>query len=1301
MATILLSAAGASIGAGFGGSILGLSGAVIGRAIGATLGRVIDQRLMGSGSQAVETGKVDRFRLTGASEGAPVGRIWGRMRVSGQVIWASRFLETTNTSGGGGKGAPSSPRVTEYSYSVSIAVALCEGEITRVGRIWADGVEISRDDVTMRVYTGSDDQLPDPKMEAIEGAGMVPAYRGVAYVVFEDLELGAFGNRVPQFSFEVLRPAQGPYIDGVTDLARGVSGVALIPGTGEYALAATPVHFSTGVGQNVSANIHTPAGKTDFVVSMETLGEELPGCGSVSLVVSWFGDDLRCGQCELKPKVEDNAFDGVGMPWRSGGITRAQSEEVITDAGRPVYGGTPADGSVAEAIAALRAEGKNVVFYPFILMEQMAGNGLTDPWSGAADQPVLPWRGRITLSVAPGKAGTPDRTAAAAVEVAAFFGAAQVSDFSVNGTLVSYSGPAEWSYRRFILHYAHLCAAAGGVDAFCIGSEMRGLTQIREAGDAFPAVAALRALAADVRAILGPGVKIGYAADWSEYFGYQTPEGDLCYHLDPLWADAGIDFIGIDNYMPLSDWRDGQDHADAHWGAIYNLDYLKANIAGGEGYDWYYSSQAHRDAQIRTPISDGGFGEDWVWRVKDIRNWWENPHHDRIGGVKGPQTPWVPQSKPVWFTEFGCAAVDKGTNEPNRFLDPKSSESASPNYSNGRRDDLIQMQYLRAMIDYWRDPANNPVSEVFNAPMVDMDRAHVWAWDARPFPQFPSNADTWADGDNYARGHWITGRVSAQPLSSVVAEICGRSGVVATDVSGLYGIVRGYSVADTGTGRAALQPLMLGYGFEALERDGALVFRMRDGLGDARVGPDQLAVGEETDGWVETKRATEAEIAGRVRLNYVEAEGDYEARSVEAIFPDEETQGVAHSELALALTRSEGQRIVERWLSEARVARDGARFALPPSLGHLGAGDVVVMPGGGYYRIDRVEQAGALSVEAVRVEPAVYEPSDEAEERVTPRSFAAPVPVFPVFLDLPLMTGLEVPHQPHLAVTATPWPGSAAVYSSDADAGYTLNKLIAARSVIGQSQTALAAALPGVWDRGAPLRVKVSGGALSSAGADQLLNGANLMAIGDGSSGDWELFQFATAALVGPGIYDLSLRLRGQAGTDALAPPVWQAGSYVVLMNGAPKQIDLSASERDLARHYRIGPSRRGYDDPSYIHQIEAFAGNGLRPLSPAHLKARRTGAGDLDLGWVRRTRVDGDSWSGIDVPLGEAAERYLVRVMQGAAVRREVTLGQPAWTYPAGMEAADAMVLPYEIHVAQMSDVFGPGPFKRIVINV
>ena len=101
MAKIVLSAAGMALDGSLGGSVLGLSMATLGRAAGATLGRVIDQRLLGGGSEPVETGRIDRFRLTGASEGAAIGKVYGRMRVAGQVIWATKFNEAVATSGGG------------------------------------------------------------------------------------------------------------------------------------------------------------------------------------------------------------------------------------------------------------------------------------------------------------------------------------------------------------------------------------------------------------------------------------------------------------------------------------------------------------------------------------------------------------------------------------------------------------------------------------------------------------------------------------------------------------------------------------------------------------------------------------------------------------------------------------------------------------------------------------------------------------------------------------------------------------------------------------------------------------------------------------------------------------------------------------------------------------------------------------------------------------------------------------------------------------------------------------------------
>ena len=172
----------------------------------------------------------------------------------------------------------------------------------------------------------------------------------------------------------------------------------------------------------------------------------------------------------------------------------------------------------------------------------------------------------------------------------------------------------------------------------------------------------------------GRETKIGYASDWSEYFGYQPGDGsgDVIFHLDPLWAHSAIDFIGIDNYMPLSDWRDGSDHADAGSGSIYDLCYLVGNVAGGEGYDWFYADAAGRDAQDRRVIEDGAYGEDWIFRYKDLVNWWSLPHVNRQGGVKvAAATEWQPRSKPIWFTELGLPGGEQGHQSAQCFSRPK------------------------------------------------------------------------------------------------------------------------------------------------------------------------------------------------------------------------------------------------------------------------------------------------------------------------------------------------------------------------------------------------------------------------------------------------------------------------------------------------------------------------------------------------------------------------------------------------------------------------------------------------------
>ena len=1310
MATILLSTAGAAIGGSVGGTLAGLSSVAIGRAVGATLGRVIDQRLLGQGAQAVETGKVDRFRLTQAGEGAAIAQVYGRMRVGGQVIWASDFAETTTvTGGGGGKGAPSTPQTTEYSYSVSLAIALCEGEITSIGRIWADGEEISAHALNMAVYRGTRDQLPDPTIAAIEGADAVPAYRGTAYVVMENLGLGQFGNRVPQFSFEVLRAEEPDAPAADISVTHGVKGVALIPGTGEYALATTPVHYTDGQGGRWSANVSTPDGRSDFAAALEDATQDLPQLAAASLVVSWFGDDLRCGECRLRPKVESAEDEGENMPWQVAGLTRGTAEVIAREDDRPVYGGTPADAAVIEAIHAIQAAGKAVMFYPFILMDQLEGNALPDPYSDAGTQPKLPWRGRITLAKAPGQAGSSDGTLSAYNEVAAFFGTVTAADFTVAGDQVIYTGPQEWSMSRFILHYAALCKAAGGVEAFCIGTEMRGLTQIRGAGNSFVAVQAFRALAAEARLLLGAGTKISYAADWSEYFGYhpQDGSGDVFFHLDPLWADDTIDFVGIDNYMPLSDWRDGTDHLDAqHSDSIYALDYLAGNVAGGEGFDWYYHSPEARAAQRRTPITDGAHGEPWVYRYKDLRGWWENLHHNRIGGARAAEpTGWLPGSKPIWFTEYGCAAVDKGTNQPNKFLDLKSSESSLPRYSSGARDELMQMQYLRAVADHWRDPAHNPVSAAYGGPMVDMTRAFVWAWDTRPYPFFPNNRALWSDGRNYARGHWLNGRSAALPLSELVAAICRRAGVNDFDTSGLYGYVRGYVVDEVADARAALQPLMLRYGFDAVERDGVLRFIMRDGLDAVPLNRETLAASGDLEAPVEQSREAEAELSGRLRLRFVQADGDYEVIAEEAILPDDATHAVAMSEFNMALTRAEGHQTAERWLTEARVAREGVRLALPPSMMDVGAGDVIALPpddgeGEALYRVDRVEMGEMSLIDAVRIEPEVYDPAPLDDELVALKPFVAPVPVNALFLDLPLLRGDEVPHAPHIAATARQWPGNVAVYASGGETNFRLNTLMPLRATMGGTQNDMAHARPGVVDRGQALQVTLTSGVLESVDEADLLGGANLAAIGDGSADRWEVFQFARVELIAPQTYLLRDRLRGQAGSDGVMPDVWPAGSQFVLLNSVPRQIELSPNLLRIAQTYRIGPAGRPLNDPSYVQRTESFDGNGLRPYRPCHLRLEEE-TGALRFGWIRRTRINGDGWTEFDVPLAEESEQYQLRILQNGVVLREELVDRASWTYTAQMRAGDGAAGPALISVAQVSGLYGAGPALFGEINL
>jgi hypothetical protein len=305
-------------------------------------------------------------------------------------------------------------------------------------------------------------------------------------------------------------------------------------------------------------------------------------------------------------------------------------------------------------------------------------------------------------------------------------------------------------------------------------------------------------------------------------------------------------------------------------------------------------------------------------------------------------------------------------------------------------------------------------------------------------------------------------------------------------------------------------------------------------------------------------------------------------------------------------------------------------------------------------------------------------------------------PVHAEFLDLPLLTGDEEPHAPHVAVAKSPWAGPVAVYSASNDFGYSLNRELLRPAIMGETLESLRSACPGLWMQGW-VRVRIDSGSLQSRGEIEVLNGANVAALRSGSAGDWEVIQFARADLVGAKEYRLSGLLRGQAGTDGAMPEAWPAGTQFILLDSAVVQLKMAASARGLDRHYRVGPAVRSYDDASYVHQVWAASGVGLRPYRPAHVAAVRRADGGIELSWVRRTRIDGDNWEGTEVPLGEDRERYHVRVRAGGTILREfvsTTMGQ---VYSAAEQVADGATPTLVFEVAQLSDRFGAGFYERI----
>ncbi len=224
MAQLAVAGAGAAV--GFVLSGFNPLGASIGWALGGAAGAL----LFPPKGQDTQGPRLSDLTVQTSGYGLPIPLAVGRVKLAGNVIWKTDLREraTTRRQGKGGGGA----KTTTYSYYLSWAVGLCEWLIPpanpQVLRIWLDAqlvydttgssevVQIPG--LVWRFHPGSETQLPDPLLAATLGANEAPAHRGLAYLVFEEVPLERFGNRMPNVTVEL-----------AGDAARSFPQVATVP----------------------------------------------------------------------------------------------------------------------------------------------------------------------------------------------------------------------------------------------------------------------------------------------------------------------------------------------------------------------------------------------------------------------------------------------------------------------------------------------------------------------------------------------------------------------------------------------------------------------------------------------------------------------------------------------------------------------------------------------------------------------------------------------------------------------------------------------------------------------------------------------------------------------------------------------------------------------------------------------------------------------------------------------------------------------------------------------------------------
>ncbi len=1188
-------------------------------------GAEIDEFLFGSNEENRIIGsRLSDLSIQTSTYGDVIPQIFGRVRIASNIIWASDIKEITITQNvsGGGKGSAfgvTKKTNTSYNYTVSFAACICDGKIDSIDRFWADSKLINIADFcsSYEIHKGAEDQSASAIIQSYLGVDKTPNYKNLTYIVFEDFDISSFGNRIPNLTFEVNNIVTEGVENNGDNIENLVTAINLIPGSGEFTYDTkiqrkVPGYDIAGrwiqTEEKEILNSNNASKLSDVEVSLNNMKQTFPNLEWVSIICTWFADSLDIANADILPKVEYNQ-GSITEPdsWSVANLNREGAGVVLTDiAGRPIYGGTPSDGAILNLIDKIKSMGYKVMFYPMIFMN-IEGK---------------PWRGYMTGE---------------STDVNNFF-------TKTNG------------YNSFINHYATL--TKNKVDAFIIGTEMKGLTSIQESSDnSFPAVDEFISLATQVKATMGSSTKISYAADWSEYHS-----NDGWFNLDKLWASSNIDFIGIDAYFPLSDEPQN---------SIYDLTKTISGWESGEGYDWYYS-----DDERTNKINFSN--DEYAW--KNIEYWWKNTHTnpDDIA------TNWVPESKKIWFTEFGFPSVDGATNQPNVFYNPDSVDGGVPRHSKGYVDILAQKLGIEATLKKWQD--SDMVEEKI-----------LWAWDARPYPFWPDLENIWSDGEVWSRGHWVQGKLGTSNVGAVIKNICEKVGIDSdtVNVSQANELLEGYVINGRRSAKQALENITEPNFIYMKEGDTNIDFISKRNAEPINIFESDIVL-QKNGQIIKTTHITESELPERIDINYIDSKSGYLVGN-QTVTRDCDGNGKQiEINLPVVMAKSKALRVAKKHLLDEWANKTIYSFKLDITRVEVEAGDNLQILDSNensryclYVVEAKINRENEIEIVAVDYEKSIYEDyyddlfekesnNTKVTEEIAETDFE--------IINLPLLNSTDNSNI-NIYIGANKlgknWNGCS-IYQNSNDEYLQISEInqIATMGVLENSYPISAEFIK---DELNSLKVVISSGELESISDDNFLEGKqNYAFLGN------ELIKFQNAELIGDNLYELSGIIRGLFGTENYIQN-HGAGTRFILLDNNLKQVSFSLDY--LNKNVELKAVSFGNLVDEAASKTIVINGQNLLPYSVVNVSFKKLDNSDINISFNRRSRII-NNWRTNKVPLAEAIEEYEIDIMNDDEIVRTVSTNESSFSYTSALQIEDfgENIDGIEVNIYQISDLVGSG---------